>query len=78
MKRSEHLSRCDCYENSRFDPDGNLVLLITCSACLSDAHDILKESICNSPSGVIQLELFEGYGAEDKPSAILPSRKADL
>ncbi len=57
---------CDCYERSRFDPDGNLVLLFTCSGCLHEAYDLLKESVCKSPEGVVQLELFSGNGAEGK------------
>jgi len=71
-------SNCSCYENSRFDPDGNLVLLVTCKACLAGALENIQNAVCNSASGVVQLELFEGYGAKDKPSAILLSRKADL
>ena len=56
---------CDCYRNSRLDPAGNITLLVTCKACLAFALGKIRESVCNSPSGVIQLELFEGYGADD-------------
>ena len=58
---------CDCYRNSRLDPDGNLVMLYTCKSCLAYALGKIRESVCNSRSGVIQLELFEGYGAEGIP-----------
>ena len=54
--------KCDCYERSRFDPVGNLVLLFTCSACLNEAYELLKKSVCDSPEGVVQLELFTGSG----------------
>ncbi len=59
-------SDCDCYERSRFDPDGNLVLLFTCSACLNEACEYLREYVGNSPEGVVQLELFTGSGADGK------------
>ena len=55
---------CNCRENSRFDPEGNLVILYSCKSCLEYALKKIRESVCNSPSGVVQLELFEGYGAE--------------
>ena len=62
MSNTSTASTCDCYERSRFDPDGNLVLLFTCSGCLNSAYDYIKESVCNSPEGVVQLELFTGSG----------------
>ena len=62
MKNKTHT--CDCYDNSRFDPSGNLVLLYTCHACLEDAYKNIRESVCNSRYGVLQLELIESNGAE--------------
>jgi len=73
----KRLSTCDCYERSRFDPDGNLVLLFTCSGCLNEAYEYLKESVCNSPEGVIQLELFTGSGAGDYRGHFLPKGRSE-
>ena len=64
---------CDCYERSRFDPVGNLVLLVTCSGCLEDAYKIIQETVCNSVEGVVQLELFDSSGAEDNRFGYKPS-----
>ena len=55
---------CDCYDNSRFDASGRLVLLYTCHACLEEAYKKIRESVCNSLDGVVQLELIESNGAE--------------
>ena len=64
---------CSCYEQSRFDPVGNLTLLVTCSGCLEDAYKNIREAVCNSVEGVIQLELLEGYGAEGSDFGYKPS-----
>ena len=73
MSHTKPYTACDCYANSRFDPDGNLVLLFTCSSCLESALKKIKESVCNSQSGVVQLELHEGYGAEDSVFTLRPA-----
>ena len=44
---------------------GNLVLLYTCKRCLAYALEKVRESVCNSEEGVVQLELHEGYGADE-------------
>ncbi len=64
---------CSCYERSRFDPSGNLTLLVTCHACLEDAYKKIRESVCNSVDGVVQLELFTGGGSEGSPFGYKPS-----
>ena len=71
--RNTKQATCSCYDNSRFDPSGNLVLLVTCSSCLEWAFQKIKESVCNSPEGVVQLELFESNGAEDQRFGYRPS-----
>jgi len=66
---------CDCLDNSRFDPKGNLVLLYTCRGCLGEAWDLIREKVCKSESGVVQLELLDGYGAEGSLQAMYNQQK---
>ena len=50
---------CNCYYMSRFDPDGNLVKLVTCKGCLQDGLRELKKALDRPGSHWVQLELRE-------------------
>ncbi len=50
---------CSCYYLSRFDPDGNLVKLVTCHDCLTDGLLILKKTLDRPGDHWVQLVLRE-------------------
>jgi len=56
------MSDCNCRERSRFDPDGNLVLLYTCKACLKYALEKLRKELDSRVPMMVQLLLVEEDG----------------
>ena len=50
---------CDCYYMSRFDPDGNLVKLVTCKGCLTEGLALMRKTLDRPGDHWIQLELRE-------------------
>ena len=56
------MSDCNCRERSRFDPDGNLVLLYTCRACLKYALEKLRKEVDKHTPCMVQLMLLDEDG----------------